>query len=141
MMRQLACALAGYMLLAGAVAGCTSARSNLGTSDNSCYLALPSASNAVGAHGRLLSVDLFTLTALRERAPQLFTALGTKHASPQRVCVVTFVGKFNKTSVLDPLGSSSGRLAVVVLATPSNQLLGTVIFTGASLHVGHTHIG
>ena len=140
-MRQLASGLAGCMLLASAIAGCTSARSDLGTSDNSCYLALPSATNAVSAHGRLLSVDLFTFRALRERAPQLFAALGTKHASPQRVCVVTFVGEFNKTSVLDPLGSSSGRLAVVILATPSNQVLGTVIFTSTSLHVDHTHIG
>jgi hypothetical protein len=141
MMRQLTGCLAGCMLLASVVAGCTSARSALGTSDSSCYRALPAATNAVGAHGRLLSVDLFTWTELRQRAPELFTALGTKHASPQRVCVIAFDGKFDKTSVLDPLGRSSGRLAVVVLATPSNQLLGTVIFTRAPLHLGHTRIG
>jgi hypothetical protein len=32
-------------------------------------------------------------------------------------------------------------VAVVVLAIPSNQLLGTVIFTRAPLQFGHTHIG
>ena len=141
MVRQLASGLAGCILLASAFAGCTSARSNLGTTDSSCYLALPTATNAVHAHGRLVGVDLLTLTALRQRAPQLFTALATKHVSPQRVCVVVFVGRFNKTSVSDPLGRSSGRLAVVVVATPSNQLLGTVILTRAPMHFGHTHIG
>jgi len=140
-MRQLASSFVGFVLLAIVLAGCSTARNDLGTSDNSCYLALPSASNAVGGHGRLLGVDLLTSTALRQQAPRLFTALATQRVSPKRVCVIAFVGHFNKTMVSDPLGRSSGRVAVVVLATPSNQLLGTVIFTRAPLQFGHTHIG
>lgn len=138
--RQLAGALAGCILLATVLTGCTSARSSLGTSDSACYLALPTATTAVEGHGRLLGVHLFTLTALEHRAPQLFEKLATP-ASSQRVCVIAFEGQFDTNTVSAPLGQPSGRLAVVVSTTPANHLLGTVIFTSPPLHFGHPHIG
>jgi len=129
------------MFLAGVLSSCSSARSNLGTSDSSCYLALPTATKAVEGHGRLLGVHLFDLAALRHRAPRLFEMLATRNGGSQRVCVVAFEGHFEKSNVSKPLGRSSGRLAVVVSTTPANQLLGTVIVTRAPLHFGHPHIG
>ena len=63
----LACGLA-----AGLVTGCTSVRSNLGTSDSPCYLTLPAAARAVGSHGRLVGVHLVTLAGLRRQTPELF---------------------------------------------------------------------
>jgi hypothetical protein len=139
--RRLAGAMAGCLVAAGAMAGCTSVRSDLGPADSSCYLALPAATTAAGGHGRLLGVDLLTLRELRQRERQLFAALNVGVASSQRVCVVAFAGKFDKTSVAHPLGQSSGPLAVVVLDTPSNHLLGTVIYSQLPYHFGHTHIG
>ena len=138
--RRLAGALAGCVLLATVLTGCTSARSGLGTSDSGCYLALPTATKAVESHGRLLGVHLFTLTALQHKAPHLFQKLATR-ASSQRVCVIAFEGHFDANSVSAPLGRPSGRLAVVVSTIPANHLLGTVIFTRPPLHFGHPHIG
>jgi hypothetical protein len=138
---RLALGLAGVALTATMVTGCTSARSNLGTSDSPCYLALPSATQAVGSHGRLVGVHLLTLTALRQQAPGLFEALSVAPGSRQRVCVIGFTGTFTKESVSKPLGLSSGQLAAVVVKSPSNQLLGTVILSHAPLRFGHPHIG
>jgi hypothetical protein len=139
--RRLASGIVGCILLAFAFAGCTSVRSSLGTSDSSCYRALPTARQAVNAQGRMIGVQLLTLAALRRDAPRLFGDLATTHAESQRVCVVAFDGRFEKSSVSEPRGRSTGHVAVVVATTPSNQLLGTVIFTRAPLHFGHSHIG
>jgi hypothetical protein len=133
--------LVGCALAACLLAGCTSARSDLGTSDSSCYLALPSASKAVGPHSRLLGVHLFTLDVLHREAPRLFKSLSPERPSQQRVCVLAFMGAFTTKSVSKPLGRPAGPVAVVVLKTPSNQLLGTVILRRLPLRFGHSHIG
>jgi hypothetical protein len=138
---RLAGAIAGCVLLSCVVAGCTSVRSSLGTSDSSCYRALPTARHAVHEQGRMLGVQLLTLATLRRQAPRLFENLTTTHADSQRVCVVAFEGQFTKSSVSKPSGRSAGRVAVVVSTAPSNQLLGTVIFTRAPLRFGHSHFG
>jgi hypothetical protein len=134
-------ALAGCALVAGLAAGCTSARSNLGTSDSSCYLALPAAAKAVGPHTRLLGVRLFTLADLRHQAPRLSRQLSSTDSSGQRVCVLAFSGQFTSTSVSQPRGRATGHVAVAVLTSPSNKLLGTVIFERIPLRFSHSHIG
>jgi hypothetical protein len=132
-------AVAGCALLAALLAGCTSARSNLGTSDSACYLALPTATKAVHAHGRLLGVHRYTVAALRKQVPQLTGDITTKEAGSQAVCVAAFTGNFTSQSVTDPHGRESGHLAVVVSTTPGNRVLGTVIFRQPPLHFGHSH--
>jgi hypothetical protein len=139
--RRGAAGLAASVLLAGLAAGCTTARSALGTSDSSCYQAIPSATKAVGGHGRLLGLHPFTLASLRNQAPHMVHELATKAPGSQRLCVVAFEGRFDRHSVSAPRGQSTGRLAVVVSTTPANHLLGTVIFTRPPLHFGHTHFG
>ncbi len=138
--RRIAAGLAACLATASVVAGCSSVRSDLGTSDSSCYLALPAASRAVHGSGQLAGAHLLTLTGLRREAPRLFGHLAAR-PGPGRICVIEFTGAFTRESVARPLGSPSGRLAVVVLRTPSNLLLGTVILDHPPLHFGHDHVG
>jgi hypothetical protein len=137
----LARALAGCVLVAGFAAGCTSARSNLGTSDSSCYLALPTAAKAVGPHTRLLGVRLLTVADLRHQAPRLSKQLSATGSSTQRVCVLAFSGRFTSTSVSRPHGRPEGQVAVAVLTSPSNKLLGTFILERIPIRFSHSHIG
>jgi hypothetical protein len=123
------------------LAGCTAARNSLGTSDSSCYLALPSAAHAVGPHSTFVGVHQFTLSSLHQKDPRLFDTLAPVRSTAQRVCIVEFVGAFTQASVKKPLGKPSGRIAVVVLEAPSNRLVGTVIFHHPPLTFAHTHAG
>jgi len=123
------------------LAGCTSARNSLGTSDSSCYLALPSATRAVGPHSKFIGVHQFTLSSLRQKVPVLFDALTAAKPTSQRVCIIEFGGSFTRASVQKPLGKSSGRLAVVISEAPSNHLLGTIIFHHPPLDFAHHHVG
>lgn len=137
--RRVVGGLVGCLLVATLVADCTTARSDLGTSVSSCYLALPTATEAVGSHGHLLGVQRFTVGALKQRAPVLYRDLATHPPSSEGVCVVAFSGTFRASGVTDARGRPSGRLAVVVSTTPGNHVLGTVIFAHLPLRFGHTH--
>ena len=139
--RALVAGLVACVFATCLLAGCTAARSVLGTTDSSCYLALPAAAKATGSHGKLDGVHLFRFSSLRQRYPQLYQALPAGHRSRQRVCVFGFSGRFTRTSVTRPYGKESGTLAVVVLDAPSNQLVGTVIFDHGPIPLGHSHIG
>ncbi|HWD53056.1 MAG TPA: hypothetical protein VG412_11705 [Acidimicrobiales bacterium] len=138
---RLAAGAASLLVAVCLLAGCTSARTNLGTSDSACYLALPSATKAVGPHSRFIGVHLFTLSSLRKQAPRVFDALPSEPASSDRVCAIGFVGTFTRTSVARPFGLATGTVAVVVSKTPSNQLLGTVLFDQTPIRFGHSHTG
>ena len=133
--------IVGCLLVATVVAGCTTARSDLGTSVSSCYLALPTATKAVGGHGHLLGVQRFTVGRLQQQVPTLYRDLTSRPSSGKGVCVVAFSGMFHASSVSAARGRRSGRLAVVVSTTPGNHLLGTVIFARPPLRFGHTHAG
>jgi hypothetical protein len=138
---KLAAPLVAVALALCLLAGCTAARNSLGTSDSSCYLALPAAKHAVGPHGKFIGVHQFTLSSLRQKVPKLFHVLTAVKPTSQRVCIIEFVGSFTQASVNKPLGKTSGQLAVVVSEAPSNRLLGTVIFHHAPLDFAHPHVG
>jgi hypothetical protein len=127
--------------LAVSLASCTSARSTLGTSDSSCFRAIPAAVEAVHSHGRLLGGRLFTTSALRHKAPHLYAQLSSDHPLPSSVCVMGFKGNFTKGAVDKPLGRSAGALAVVVTSSSGTTLVGTVIFRKVPLALGHSHVG
>jgi len=133
--------LASCTLAICLAAGCTSPRSDLGTSDSSCYLALPAAAKAVGPHSKLLGAHLFTLSDLRRQAPKLVAQIGPKGSPTQRVCVLAFSGHFTSAEVSKPHGRSVGQDAIVVLTSPSNSLIGTVIVRRVPLRFSHSHIG
>jgi hypothetical protein len=133
--------LAVCVLTACLLVGCTSVRNSLGTSDSSCYIALPTAARSVGPHSKLIGVHQFTVKSLSHKAPTLYRDLAKGKPSSQRLCVIAFVGTFTRSSVEMPFGRTSGQLAVVVTEAPSNRLLGTVIFLHAPLQFEHNHIG
>jgi hypothetical protein len=123
------------------LAGCTSARSELGTSDSACFLAIPTATRAVGPHSRLLGVRLLTPTSLGRLAPSLAADLPSEGPPRGQICVLAFAGTFTARTVAKPAGLPSGPVAVVVARSPSNRLIGTVIVQRAPLHFGHSHFG
>ena len=129
--------VAGLVVAASLLTACSGARSGQGTSAESCYLALPTASEAVGDHGHLAGVRKFTLSGLRGVAPQLYHRLADEVPKGQAVCVVGYTGKFNETMVSKPLGRPTGTLAVVVVTTPANKLLGTLILTKIPVRFQH----
>ncbi len=139
--RTIATAVVGWVVAAGLLAGCSAARSNLGTSESACYLAIPTASQALGGHGRLAGVHLFTGASLHHQIPRLSGRLTVPRPGTQRLCVFEYTGSFTTESVAEPLGSPEGRFAVVVVTTPANHLLATVILDHPPYRFDHTHIG
>jgi hypothetical protein len=133
--------MVAVVVAAGLLAGCSAARSDLGTSESACYLAIPTASQALGGHGRLAGVHLFTGVSLRRGIPRLYRRLPVTVPGSQRLCVFEYTGHFTTTSVAGALGSPKGRYAVVVVTTPANHRLGTVILDHPPYRFEHTHIG
>jgi hypothetical protein len=140
--RVRAVALATALVLAATLmASCSSARSDLGSTgaSPSCYLALPTASKAVGGHGHLEGIRKYTLNGLRTVAPRLYRRLADDLSKKQGVCVAGYTGHFTAGEVQKPLGRPSGTLAVPVVTTPGNTLLGTLILSKLPVRFQQTH--
>ncbi len=135
--RRFGAGVAGLVVAASLLTACSAARTGQGTTGESCYLALPTASEAVGDHGHLAGVRKFTLSGLHGVAPRLYGRLADEVPKGQAVCVVGYTGKFNATMVSKPLGRPTGTLAVVVVTTPANHLLGTLILTKIPVRFQH----
>jgi hypothetical protein len=131
--------LAAGMVAASLLAACTSARTDVGTADESCYLSLPAATHAVGGQGHLEGIRKFTSTQLRQLAPRLDTDLSGQVSARQDLCVAAFTGHFTSEEVSKPLGRDQGVFAVVVITTPQNRLLGTLILRRVPVGFSHTH--
>jgi hypothetical protein len=136
---RLASLVAAFVLAATLLVSCSTARSDFGTTDASCYLALPTAAKAVGGHGHLEGVRKYTLSNLRSVAPRLYSRLAVDMSKKQGVCIAGYSGHFTATEVSKPLGHPSGTLAVAVVTTPANKLLGTLILTKLAVRFQHTH--
>ncbi len=132
-------ALCGLALAALVLAGCSSARVGLGTSDESCYLALPTAAKAVGGQGHFEGIRRYTISGLKSVAPRLYDALADQVPKGQAVCIAGYTGLFHEDTVTKPLGRSTGKLAVVVVTSPGNKVLGTLILTKTPVRFQHTH--
>ena len=130
---------AAIVLAATLLAACSTARSDFGTTDASCYLALPTAAKAVGGHGHLEGVRKYTLGSLRNVAPRLYSRLADDVSKNQAVCIAGYSGHFTSSEVSKAMGQPSGTLAVAVVATPGNKLLGTLILTKLPVRFQHTH--
>jgi hypothetical protein len=130
------------VLLAVGLAACSSVRSDLGTTNGPCYVALPAASAAVHGQGHLAGVRLVTVSSLRH-VPVIYPVAATMRAGRRvtHVCLVAFTGHFTSGTVDEPHGRPMGHLAVVVLEYQGNELLGTVVFAHPPLRFGHTHLG
>lgn len=131
------------MATAGSVLGaCTSARNELGTANSLCFVALPTAADAVGRHGHLIGVRLVSVDSLRKTAPELADAAADV-PGPRitRVCLVGFIGHYVADTVKKPLGQPHGRIAVVALEYPDHKLLATLILRHPLVTFGHSHLG
>jgi hypothetical protein len=137
--RRLPGMLAAGALAASVLTACTSARSDVGTSDESCYLSLPAATRAVGGHGHLEGIRRFSPGELRQIAPRLDGEMAREMPAHQDVCAAAFTGHFTSEQVSKPLGRDEGALAVVVLSSPGNRLLGTLILRHLPVRFNHTH--
>lgn len=141
-MRRHLCRVATAVVLVGlgsVAAGCSGARGELGTSDSPCYVALPTATEAVGHTAHLDGVRLMKVSSLPY--PRLGIALRGQGVTSGRVCLVAFTGTFSSASVSHPSGRSTGHLAVVVLRYPGGGLISTVLFRKSPVHFGHSHLG
>jgi hypothetical protein len=96
--------VAGLALAAAVCAGCSSARVGLGTTDESCYLQLPTAAKAVGGHGHLEGVRKYNLSSLKGIAPRLYDYLADQVPKGQAVCLAAYSGHFASSMVTRPLG-------------------------------------
>jgi hypothetical protein len=121
------------------LAACSAGRSSLGTSSGPCYVALPTASGAVGQSGHLDGVRLMKVSSINY--PLLRSALRQADVTSGRVCLVAFTGSFSSASVADPRGTTAGHAAVVVLRYPDGRLVATVLFARLPTHFGHSHFG
>jgi hypothetical protein len=121
-------------------AGCSAVRSDLGTANAPCYVALPAAARAVHHHGRLVGVRIEATTALR-RTPLTVRSMSPGGPPVRRVCLVAYVGRYTMVDVESPRGRPAGRYAVVDLAYPSTRLLATVLLHHLPIEFGHAHIG
>jgi hypothetical protein len=130
---------AAFVLASSLLAACSTARSDFGTTDASCYLALPTAAKAVGGHGHLEGVRKYTLGTLRSVAPRLYNRLADDVSKKQAVCIAGYSGHFSSSDVSKAMGQPSGTLAVAVVATPGDKLLGTLILTKLPVRFQHTH--
>jgi hypothetical protein len=130
---------AGVALAALVAAGCSSARIGLGTSDETCYLQLPTAAKAVGGHGHLAGVRKYSIGNLKPIAPRLYDVLADQVPKNQAVCLAAYSGHFTSAMVTKPLGRDEGKLAVAVVTSPHNDVLGTLILNRIPVRFSHTH--
>jgi len=135
--RRLGYGLSGLIVAASLLTACSAARTGQGTTAESCYLSLPTAAHAVGGHGHLAGVRKFTLSGLHGVAPRLYQRLADEVPKGQAVCVVAYTGTFNAAMVTKAMGRPTGTLAVVVVTTPANHLLGTLILTKIPVRFQH----
>jgi hypothetical protein len=129
----------GLVLAASVFAGCSSARVGLGTTDESCYLELPTAATAVGHHGHLEGIRKYTVSGLKGVAPRLYGFLIQHVPKTQAVCLAGYSGAFTQGMVMKPQGQPAGMLAVVVVTSPGNKLLATVVLTKLPVRFRHTN--
>ena len=91
-------------------------------------------------HGHLEGVRKYTLTNLHGVArgstagwPRTCRRSSSPSASPG------YSGHFTSAEVSKPLGDRSGTLAVAVVTTPANRLLGTLVLSKIPVRFQHTH--
>ncbi|MDA8359306.1 MAG: hypothetical protein M0Z95_24065 [Actinomycetota bacterium] len=133
--------VAGILVAASLLAGCTSVRNDLGTSSSVCYGALPAATQALHGQGRLDGVRLAAVSSLRRSAPHLYrAALAYGSHDVTRVCLVAFTGTFHSGDVDRPIGHPAGHIAVVELEYPGNRVVATLLVTRAPIRFGHSHL-
>jgi len=128
------------ILAALILSSCTSARSELGTSNGPCYVALPEASAAVHGQGHLSGVRLAWSDSLRRTSDVYRDALVGRVRTRQLFCVVAYSGHFERSGVLHPAGRRRGHLAIVIVSYPKPEVLVTILVHVPPNRFGHPHV-
>jgi len=128
-------------LVAALAGGCSSGRSDLGTSNGPCYVALPAATTAVHGKGNLVGVHRATVVGLHRSESLYEVASRGGRSGGSQVCLVAWSGHFRADQVDQPAGRATGRLAVVVVTYPGNQVQGTVLLRRFPIEFGHARLG
>jgi hypothetical protein len=128
---------ASLLLTASVLTACSAARIGLGTTDESCYLALPTAAKSVGEHAHLEGIRKFSISSLRGIAPKLYGRISHDVPKGKGVCLAAYTGHFTASSVSKPLGRQAGTLAVAIVTTPGNDLLATLVLTKIPVRFRH----
>ena len=132
-------AVAGLALAGLVLVGCSAARTDVGTTDETCYLALPTAAHAVGPGAHFVGIRKYEMSSLKGISPRLYAQMVKTEPAKQAVCIAAYTGHFSSYTVVKPLGRPVGTLAVAVIKTPGNELLGTLILTKIPVRFQHTH--
>lgn len=131
-------------VVVAALAGCTSARNTLGTNSSVCFRAIPVAAGAVGHRGTLVGIRLLGTRQLKKHG-HLAALLAARAPRVKSVCVAAYHGTYRQDQVTDPFGkgppSGSGPIAIVVVSTPQNRLIGTVVLAKVPLPLRHEVLG
>ncbi len=138
-LRRVGAAVAGLALAGSALVGCSAARTDVGTTDETCYIALPTAAHAVGPGAHFVGIRKYEMSSLKGIAPRLYAQMAKTVPAKQAVCIAAYTGHFSSYTVVKPLGRPVGTLAVAVIKTPGNELLGTLILTKLPVRFQHTH--
>jgi uncharacterized protein YceK len=123
------------------LAGCSTVRASLGTTNGGCFLALPAASAAVHHHGHLLGARLVGANTLGRHSAMGAVVSSTPGPKIRRVCLVAFGGLFKAADVALPAGAPNGPVAVAIVEYPHSVLLGTVILHHLPEGFGHGQLG
>jgi hypothetical protein len=80
------------------------------------------------------------MASLKPIAPRLYDYLADQVTSKnQAVCLAAYTGHFTSSMVTKPLGRKAGKLAVAVVTSPHNEVLGTLILNRIPVRFQHTH--
>jgi hypothetical protein len=144
--RLLALFLAAAVAAAGLCA-CGAGRIVLGTNTSPCFMALPTAKQAVHGRGSLAGVRLVDTARLTGPGGRpMRDLLGMLPArAPRDICVVAYAGKFRLGRVERPAGHAppggTGRYAIVIVSVPKPELLGTFVVRHEPLAFARLHVG
>jgi hypothetical protein len=129
------------LMATGVLGGCAADRAALGTNSSPCYRALAVAEDAVHSRGTFAGVRLVGTSSLRH-LPHLEQIL--EERMPTRlttVCLVAYRGEFRPIQVERPAGpvppGGVGHFAVVVVSTPQNRLIATVLLEREPVRFRH----
>ena len=133
------------VLLAGSLAGCSTARLGLGTGSSQCFRALAPAADAVHDRGGLAGVRLVPARGLSHHRDRVDDLVVVSPSPIRAVCLVAYRGEFRLDQVTDPLGhsprSGTGPYALVVVSSPQNHVLGTFVLDHLPIRIRHDLIG
>lgn len=133
-------AAVGCLVVAAMLAGCTSARNTLGTNSSQCYKAVAVTSDAVHDRGTFVGIRLLSARQV-SRYHHLEVLLRARAPAVKTVCVAAYHGSYRLDQVQMPFGAQpangGGPIAIVVVSTPQNKLIGTIVLSRIPLPIRH----